>query len=345
MNNDNGEIKALNRALEIMSGHVRLLEERYRALTETVIDGIITIDKEEFIVFCNPAAKKMFGYNDEIIGNNVTILMPERYRQAHREGVERYLNTGLPGIIGKTIELVGLKKDGTEFPVELSLSVWKSDDRCYFTGIIRDITERKRMENSLKEMNKKLENLSIRDSLTNLYNRRYAYKVLESEFNRAKRYNRTLSCLMIDIDYFKHINDLYGHLFGDKVLSYFSSFLIGMTRSIDVISRYGGEEFLIILADVNMSGAVDFAERLRSAILMHKIEDKEKDIHVTLSVSIGVSSYTGHLRDKDELVHQADVALYEAKRTGRNKVCCYKPLPVKMTVPHNTISQDHTSMP
>lgn len=332
MNSDNGEVKALNRALEIMSGHVRLLEERYRVLTETVIDGIITINKEESIVFCNPAAKKMFGYDDEIIGNNIIILMPERYRQAHREGINRYLKTGLPSIIGKTIELVGLKKDGTEFPVELSLSVWKSDERCYFTGIIRDITERKRMENSLKEINKKLEDLSIRDSLTNLYNRRYAYEVLESEFNRAKRYNKTLSCLMIDIDYFKRINDLYGHLFGDKVLSYFSSFLMEMTRSTDVISRYGGEEFLMILAEVNMNRAVDFAERLREAILMDKIEDKEKNIHITLTISIGISSYAGHVSDKDELVHQADIALYEAKRTGRNKVCCYKPSLAKITI-------------
>jgi diguanylate cyclase (GGDEF)-like protein/PAS domain S-box-containing protein len=331
MNSDNGEVKALNRALEIMSGHVRLLEERYRVLTETVIDGIITIDKEESIIFCNPAAKKMFGYDDEIIGNNIVILMPERYQQAYREGINRYLKTGLPSVIGKTIELVGLKKDGTEFPVELSLSVWKSDKRCYFTGTIRDITERKRMENSLKEVNKKLENLSIRDSLTNLYNRRYAYEVLESEFNRTKRYNKTLSCLMIDIDYFKRINDLYGHLFGDKVLSYFSSFLLEMTRSTDVISRYGGEEFLIILTEVSINGAVDFAERLREAILMHKIEDKEKNIHITLTVSIGVSSYTGHVSDKEELVHQADMALYEAKRTGRNRVCCYKPSLTKIT--------------
>ncbi len=324
MNKNDEDTKALNRALEIMSGHVSFLEERYRVLTETVIDGIITIDKKESIVFCNPAAKKMFGYNDEIIGNNITILMPERFRQAHRMGIKRYLETGSPSIIGKTIELVALKKDGTEFPIELSLSVWKGDERCYFTGIIRDITERKQMEDSLREVNKKLENLSIRDCLTNLYNRRYAYEVLESEYNRAKRYNKALSCLMIDIDYFKRINDLYGHLFGDKVLSYFSSFLSGMIRSTDVISRYGGEEFLIILTEVNMKGAVDFAERLRDAISRHKVEDKEKNIHIALTVSIGVSSYTGHVSDKEELVSHADMALYEAKRMGRNKVCCYK---------------------
>src|SRR3972149_5808494 len=186
MNSHEEEIKMLNRTVERLSRRLKILEERYRAITETVVDAIISIDEDGRIILCNPATKKIFGYEDEIIGSNITTLMPERYQKVHQNGMNRYLNTGIPKIIGSTVEVVGMKKDGIEFPVELSLSSWRTDERCYFTGIIRDITERKQMEHILIEANKKLEELSVRDSLTNVYNRRYAYQVLESEFNRSK---------------------------------------------------------------------------------------------------------------------------------------------------------------
>ena len=325
MNSHEEEIKILNRTLEILSRQAKILEERYRAITETVVDAIISIDEEGRIILCNPATKKMFGYEDEIIGSNITALMPERYRNAHQNGMKRYLNTGIHKIIGSTVEVVGLKKDGTEFPIELSLSAWRTDERHYFTGIIRDITERKQIEHNLIEANKKLEELSIRDSLTNVYNRRYAYQVLESEFNRAKRYKTPLSCLLIDADHFKKINDQYGHLFGDTVLVNFASLLQKMTRTTDIVSRFGGEEFLVILPDIDMKGAADFAERLKETISNLKIEDKEKNICAVLTISIGACSFTENTANITELIHQADIALYEAKHLGRDRVCCYKP--------------------
>lgn len=321
MNTYEEEIRTLDKTLEVMSRQVKI-EEKYYAIAEAFIDAIISTDGEGRIIFCNPAAKIMFGYGDEIIGKLITLLMPERYRNVYQTGINRYTTTGIPKIVGKTVELSGLKKDGTEFPIEISLSVW-TDGQYYFTGIIRDITERKQIERSLLEANKKLEELSTKDSLTNLFNRRYTSKVLEAEFNRAKRYKNPLSCLLIDIDYFKKINDVYGHSFGDKVLVYFSSFLLEMTRSTDVVTRYGGEEFLVILPDVNIHGAKDFAERLRDGISKRSIEDKDMNINIAMSISIGVSSFGEYTCVKDELINQADKALYEAKRSGRNKVCCY----------------------
>ncbi|MEP9411780.1 MAG: diguanylate cyclase [Candidatus Brocadia sp.] len=310
---------------EEISKKISLLEAQYLSLAEAVVDAIISIDEKSCIIFCNSSTKKMFGYGDEIIGKDVTILMPERYRQAHRHGLKRYIDTGLPKIIGNTVELVGLQKDGTEFPIEMSLSVWRNDEQCFFTGIIRDITERKRMERCLLEANKKLEELSIRDSLTNVYNRRYVYRVLDGEFQRAKRYKRPFSCLLIDVDYFKKINDQHGHLFGDRVLVDLASVLLKITRSTDVISRFGGEEFLVILPDIEMEGALDFAERVRCAVSKLRIEDKEKSICTVLTVSIGISTFTVNTSNVEELINQADIALYEAKRLGRNRVCCYSP--------------------
>ncbi|MCR4322274.1 MAG: PAS domain S-box protein, partial [Candidatus Brocadiaceae bacterium] len=160
MNSHEEEIKILNRTIGKLSRQLKMLEERYRAITETVVDAIISIDVEDRIIICNPATKKIFGYEDEIIGINITTLMPERYRNAHKNGMKRYLNTGIPKIIGSTVEVVGVKKDGNEFPIELSLSAWRTEERHYFTGIIRDITERKQMEHNLIEANKKLEELS-----------------------------------------------------------------------------------------------------------------------------------------------------------------------------------------
>lgn len=315
------KIRVLNKALNIVTNHVKM-EVNHYALVETFVDAIISANQEGRIVYCNPAAKKMFGYQEEIIGCDITVLMPERYRIKYQIGMTKYINTGLTRIMGQTIELVGLKKDGIEFPIELSVSASMVDDRYFFTGIIRDITERKCTEFKLLESNRKLQELSIKDSLTNLYNRRHTFHVMEIEFNRAKRYQKSLSCLMIDIDYFKNINDLYGHPFGDKVLVHFSSFLLNMIRSTDIVSRYGGEEFLVILPDVDIKGAMDFAERLREAVSKHTIEDKERNINAALSISVGVSSFTDSTLNKEEIISQADKALYEAKRSGRNRVCC-----------------------
>ncbi|MCF6159051.1 MAG: sensor domain-containing diguanylate cyclase [wastewater metagenome] len=300
------------------------LEKKHYNFVETFVDAIISADAEGYIIYCNPAAKKMFGYENDIVGKNITILMPERFRVKYRIGMNRYVSTGLTSLIGRTVELTGLKKDGTEFPVELSLSVCTVDNNCHFISTIRDITQRKHMELTLLESNKKLKNLSMKDSLTNLYNRRYMYEVLEKEFRRAKRYRNNLSCIMVDVDYFKNINDLYGHPFGDKVLIDFSSFLCGMARSTDIVSRYGGEEFFIILPDVSIHGAVDFAERLKKSIAKRRIEDKEENIAVLLSISAGVSSFSRYTLNKEVLVNQADMALYEAKRLGRNRICCYR---------------------
>jgi diguanylate cyclase (GGDEF)-like protein/PAS domain S-box-containing protein len=322
-NNNEDELLTIKTTLKKISKKLKVLEEKYLALTETAVDAIISINKEGTIIFCNPAAKKVFGYGNEIIGKNITTLIPEQYRQPHQMGMHRYLRTGIPKIIGKTVELVGLKKDGTEFPIELSLSVWRSHKKCHFTGIIRDITERKRLEQKLLESNKKLEDLSIRDGLTNLYNRRYMYQALETEFKRAKRRSAPLSCLILDIDHFKKINDLYGHPFGDQVLVYFASFLLKTARSTDIVCRHGGEEFLIVLPDTNMSSAADFAERLRDDISKHTLKDKKTGLCTGLTVSIGISSFTENIHNKEELICQADKALYEAKQTGRNKVCYY----------------------
>ena len=126
-------------------------DQRFRALTESANDGIVSADGGGMIIEWNKAARAMFGYDEnEVTGRSLTILMPERYRAAHLQGLERFQSTGEARVMGRPVELHGRRKDGAEFPIELSLSTWKTDGQQFFSGIIRNITERKRAEEELK---------------------------------------------------------------------------------------------------------------------------------------------------------------------------------------------------
>jgi len=127
-------------------------EERFRSVSETASDAIVSINSEGNIVFWNHEAETMFGYSpEEVADNPLVFIMPERFREAHQKGMNRVLSTGQSNIIGKSVEVVGLRKDGSEFPVEVSLGTWKTREGAFFTAIIRDITKRKRAEAQLIE--------------------------------------------------------------------------------------------------------------------------------------------------------------------------------------------------
>lgn len=137
---------------------LRESEERFRILAETANDGIVSTDSSGNIIYFNKGAERIFGYSTgETINQPVTMLMPERFHKANNEGLKRFLKTGEAHIIGKTAELVGIRKDGSEFPVELSLASWAIGKETFFTGILRDITERKRAEDKLQKAYDELE--------------------------------------------------------------------------------------------------------------------------------------------------------------------------------------------
>ncbi len=131
---------------------LRASEMRFRSVAHTAVDAIISINQHDEVVFWNAAAENIFGYSEaEMRGKSVSILVPERLRSAHTRGVQRYLETGKPALIGKTAELQGLRKDGSEFPLELSLATWQTAEGIFFTGIIRDISRRKEVEGVLQQ--------------------------------------------------------------------------------------------------------------------------------------------------------------------------------------------------
>ena len=172
----------------------------------------------------------------------------------------------------------------------------------------------------LVQSNRRLNEISITDALTGLYNRGYMIDRLNLEFKRAARNREILSCLMIDLDHFKRINDTYGHKFGDFILEAFSSRLKGLIRETDIFGRYGGEEFLIILPNTNLEGGRHLAEKLRAGLEAEKIQHDCFSLLVT--ASFGVASIENNeVVTADHLLQLSDRALYKAKETGRNRVC------------------------
>ncbi len=167
----------------------------------------------------------------------------------------------------------------------------------------------------VRRKTKLLEKMSVTDPLTQLFNRRHIYSRLSQEAEKWERYKSPFSVLMLDIDHFKILNDSCGHQYGDEVLQQVSQVIVSTVRNVDIAGRYGGEEFLIILPEIKLDGAVSVAERVRAAI--EKIDTCGKSAPITISG--GVAEYTGG--DVELLIKKADELLYTAKEKGRNMIC------------------------
>jgi diguanylate cyclase (GGDEF)-like protein len=184
-----------------------------------------------------------------------------------------------------------------------------------------------RLLRKINEAQRKLVELATIDDLTQLYNRRYFFERFNQEVERAKRYRRPLSCLILDIDYFKQVNDTFGHLSGDQVLIDIAQILKNNCRQSDLAGRYGGEELIILLPETDSPGAMIIAERIREMMEQHQTVDGKGEI-IRVTVSIGVVSLTGpelEKMDKNErIVQYADDALLRAKKEGRNRIELYQ---------------------
>ena len=192
--------------------------------------------------------------------------------------------------------------------------------RIYACLRTRNIQEELRNKNQqLEELLHQVEKMAITDSLTGLYNRRRFQESLQKEFHRCHRYKVPLTCLLIDLDHFKVINDTYGHQTGDAVLSETGKLLLKTFRDIDTVARYGGEEFTAILPETDKRAAAQAANRLMTAVAGHPFTGKETALHVT--VSIGISGIPDEaITSPDQLIQAADFALYGAKQAGRNRI-------------------------
>ena len=182
---------------------------------------------------------------------------------------------------------------------------------------IRDLTQQ------LIYVNEKLKELVDIDDLTGLFNMRSLYQKLEFEIERGRRFKRDVCVVMMDMDHFKHVNDGHDHLFGSYVISEVGKIIKQSTRNIDIPARYGGDEFLVVLTEVSYDGAMLFCERLRKTIEKTTFKSGSDSMKLTASLGFAITR-PGEVISSRELVRRADHALYQAKRSGRNKVCFFE---------------------
>ena len=183
---------------------------------------------------------------------------------------------------------------------------------------MKDLFKEKAKE--IEKMREEAVILSYTDDLTGIYNHRFFIQQLTMEVERQKRYSTPLSLLMIDIDYFKHYNDTNGHLSGDQVLKAISIIIQQGVRQSDIVARYGGEEFVAILINAEKEEAKEIAERMRRAVAETPFPNERGQPNGDLTISIGVATISPPISTLTDLIREADNALYQAKRAGRNRV-------------------------
>jgi len=275
-------------------------------LIESMSDGVIVLDAQNRLVDINPAAKEVLG---------------ERTRSTIGEPVET--------IFSEWSELVsafhGVNDIRTEVPIghppesylDLKISPLYDSQHNFLGRLVvwRDISPLRQAQNELQEQ-------AIRDPLTGLYNRRYLNETIDRELAHAVRSGYPISFVMIDMDHFKNVNDTFGHMIGDSLLQRFAAQLLNQIRMGDIVCRYGGEEFLVVLPNVTTDIAYQIAERWRRAAQESKFLDNGSEIKIT--ISCGIAEFPLNGGKCDDLITVADKAMYHAKAKGRNRVVIWQ---------------------
>lgn len=302
----------------IIEETVRANELRTRMIIESSYDAFIAVDAKGIIIDWNQQAELIFGWSrEEAIGAVLgDLIIPERYRHAHAEGMKRFISTGEGTVLGRRIELTGVRKAGEEFPLELTIRALPHKDGYEFCAFLRDITDRKNAEKNLFQ-------LAHNDYLTGLPNRSLFNDRMEEAMRRSKRGGSLMALMYLDVDHFKLVNDSYGHTIGDGLLKEFSRRLCASVRATDTVARLGGDEFTII-AELLKSHAD--AEKIAAKIIENIQQDMcINDNQLKITTSIGIAYYCGEEIDADELISNADHALYRAKQSGRNCMKIWSP--------------------
>ena len=291
-----------------------------QAILDNMVDAVITINAQGLMESFNPAACAMFGYTAaEAIGCNVSVLMPPPHREQHDGYLANFRASGEARIIGRPRELEGQRKNGTVFPINLSVSKLELPGRTTFIGLIMDITRRRENEDEIRR-------LAFYDPLTHLPNRRLLLDQLRHAMLAASRTGQRGAVMLLDLDHFKQINDSLGHTVGDALLMQVARRLQSCVREGDILARPGGDEFVLVLEALAATDrdAASRAEAIASKILAMLGESYTLNGKAyTCTPSIGLAIFPQNHETMDELLKQADAAMYQAKSAGRNRVCFF----------------------
>ncbi|KKB61920.1 diguanylate phosphodiesterase [Robbsia andropogonis] len=298
------------RRLEQRNREIRM---RFMHITSTSPDAIICADSKNQIISWNSSAESIFGHTaEEAIGQTLDLIIPKGMRARHISGFNKVVSGGQERIIGTSVNLTALHRDGHEIPIELSLSRWTEGGEAQFGAIIRDITSRVEAEKLLKHA-------AENDHLTGLANR----SLLKRHLQEVCSSNMNAAILLIDLDGFKEINDTLGHAAGDFVLQVTSQRIRQHVPACHLVARLGGDEFVVL-----MSGSADQTEAVELgfalvALIEEPVEFDDNSIYI--GASIGVSMKTDNDMDSEQILGNADLALYQAKADGRCLVRVFTP--------------------
>jgi diguanylate cyclase (GGDEF)-like protein/PAS domain S-box-containing protein len=296
-------------------------ELRYRRLFEAALDGILILDaRTAAIMDVNPFLIQMLGYSrEEFVEKKLWEVGAFKDIEASKDAFEVLQKN--EHIRYKDLPLRA--KGGELIPVEFVSNVYLEGDEKVIQCNIRDISERKQAQDALLKNQSFLREQSVRDHLTGLFNRRYMEETLERELLRASRKGLPLGILMLDVDDFKRFNDSRGHAAGDAVLRELGNLLLNHVRGEDIASRYGGDEFIIVLPDALKKTALERAERL-SELARHLIIQFEGQPLEQIKLSIGVAVFPENGSTSAALLGAVDAALYRSKHEGKGGVVAAK---------------------
>ncbi len=302
-------------------------EANYRAIFDAANDAIFVLDIETFnVVDVNRKGCEMFCYSKEEIERiGMEALGAGEAAHLKEDALDRIkkVSRGEPQIF----EWLAKDKAGRSFWAEVNLKRSVIGGKYRLLAIMRDINERKDVERRLEMLNiellksnRRLKHLSLQDPHTGLYNFRYLEEAIEAEFHNARRHAHPVSAIMFDIDYFKSINDVYGHQFGDVVLKQFARQIKGLVRRYDVVIRFGGEEFIIISPGTGKAEAIVLAKRLLDKINKYSFGNGKHSVKI--KVSMAVTSYPAddNIVKGMDLINIADRILSKVKEDGGNRV-------------------------
>jgi diguanylate cyclase (GGDEF)-like protein/PAS domain S-box-containing protein len=293
---------------------LRQSEEKYRSILENIQEAYFEVDLKGHFTFFNDSLCRLTGcFKEELLGASYTKFSDKENSKNVFQAFNKVYNTGDPT---EGFDWCITRKDGTKRYIEASVSLKKrsTGSPLGFKGVIRDITERKRIEQELNHM-------ATHDTLTGLPNRLMFSQLLDHAIQSAQRNQRQLAVLFIDLDRFKIINDSLGHEAGDTLLKEMAARLKGSLRTVDVVSRLGGDEFIILMEDFHELKQVEtLAQKILSTIIKPMVIMGEE---CRVTASIGISVYPKDGQDEQSLMKNADIAMYFAKEEGKNNFQFY----------------------
>ena len=306
-------VASMHMMREVFARHM-LAEARLRVIGAAAQDAIIMMDNAGRIAFWNEAAQRLFGYSEqEARGKHLhELIVPERYRTEFERSFDCVGRNESGHVAGKTLELAGLRKDGTQIVTEHSIAGVSVDGQWHTLCIVRDVTERKQFEDRIRH-------LANYDNLTGLPNRSLFYDRLRQAINLAGRNRHELSLLYLDLDKFKSVNDTLGHDAGDEILKGAPDRIQQQVRESDTVARIGGDEFAVILPKITSEqDAATVARKIIDALFAAFELSGEKRQQVHIGASIGIATFPADGADMDALLKAADSAMYKAKQLGNS---------------------------